>query len=105
MAGAAQRAGERPMKWQCPYCRRELEAQAPEDLPHTPFCSARCKMAELERWLSGRYVISRPLAEGDIGEATAADVPGHEAAGLVPRKPAEGHGSEKPDGQAPPRRP
>ena len=30
-------------------------------------------MADLEGWLSGRYVISRPVSEGDIGEATQAD--------------------------------
>jgi tRNA threonylcarbamoyladenosine biosynthesis protein TsaE len=40
----------------CPICggfRR--------DESHRPFCSKRCRLADLERWLSGRYVVSRPL--------------------------------------------
>jgi len=61
------------MKWRCPYCRRTLAGNSLEDMPHWPFCCERCKMADLEGWLRGRYVISRPLAEGDIGEATPAD--------------------------------
>jgi uncharacterized protein len=61
------------MKWHCPHCRRVLEAESLDGLPHAPFCSERCQMADLHGWLTGRYVISRPIAEGDIGEATPAD--------------------------------
>jgi endogenous inhibitor of DNA gyrase (YacG/DUF329 family) len=59
------------MKWRCPYCRQEVEVQRLEDLPFMPFCSERCKMADLHGWLSGRYVISRPMEEGDFGEASS----------------------------------
>lgn len=62
------------MKWSCPYCRRAIEAARPDDVPHYPFCSARCKMADLDGWLSGHYVISRPIQEADIGETGAADL-------------------------------
>jgi endogenous inhibitor of DNA gyrase (YacG/DUF329 family) len=34
----------------CPYCRRR--PGVPE---FTPFCSDRCKMADLGQWLSGNY--------------------------------------------------
>jgi endogenous inhibitor of DNA gyrase (YacG/DUF329 family) len=34
----------------CVYCRRRLTEPA-----WHPFCSERCKMADLGRWLSGDY--------------------------------------------------
>ncbi len=34
----------------CPYCRRR-----PAEADWAPFCSERCKMADLGRWLSGDY--------------------------------------------------
>jgi tRNA threonylcarbamoyladenosine biosynthesis protein TsaE len=40
----------------CPICKTALAADAPR-----PFCSSRCRLADLERWFSGRYVVSRPL--------------------------------------------
>lgn len=40
----------------CPICR-----QPRHDHAHRPFCSKRCRLADLERWFSGRYVVSRPL--------------------------------------------
>ena len=43
----------------CPTCKAQLE------VGHTwaarPFCSERCKMADLGRWLDGDFVISRPM--------------------------------------------
>lgn len=36
----------------CVYCGRR-----PVDPAWTPFCSERCKMADLGRWLSGEYRI------------------------------------------------
>jgi endogenous inhibitor of DNA gyrase (YacG/DUF329 family) len=33
-----------------------------------PFCSARCKTADLARWATGQYVISRPVEERDLDE-------------------------------------
>jgi tRNA threonylcarbamoyladenosine biosynthesis protein TsaE len=40
----------------CPICASLLTAESPR-----PFCSRRCRLADLERWFSGRYVVSRPL--------------------------------------------
>ena len=37
----------------CVYCRHQ-----PADPAWRPFCSERCKMADLGRWLSGDYSIS-----------------------------------------------
>jgi hypothetical protein len=42
----------------CPICKTEIPAspgQAPS--PHFPFCSERCKLIDLGRWLNGKYQI------------------------------------------------
>lgn len=43
----------------CPTCRRKGPWR---DLPHTPFCSERCKLVDLGKWLGEEYRISSPLA-------------------------------------------
>jgi hypothetical protein len=40
-------------------CKTVIE-NAPEDLPTRPFCSQRCKLADLHNWLSDAYRISSP---------------------------------------------
>ena len=47
----------------CRYCGRRVSAADPEQKPFLPFCSERCKMADLGHWLEGRYVISRKVDE------------------------------------------
>ena len=49
----------------CAYCRRR-----PVDPGWRPFCSERCKMADLGRWLSGEYRIA--------GDPPSAKDPGKE---------------------------
>ncbi|MGH9448541.1 MAG: DNA gyrase inhibitor YacG [Terriglobia bacterium] len=49
----------------CPSCNRETSREAN---PYRPFCSERCKMIDLDNWLSGRYRISRPV-NGEPAEA------------------------------------
>ena len=36
-----------------------------------PFCSTRCKMADLDKWFSGNYRISRPIRPDDVDETKA----------------------------------
>ena len=43
---------------QCVYCRRRPATQ-----DWLPFCSDRCKMADLGRWLSGDYRVPGAGAE------------------------------------------
>jgi endogenous inhibitor of DNA gyrase (YacG/DUF329 family) len=38
---------------------------APNDFETRPFCSQRCKLADLDNWLKGAYRISSPLRQGD----------------------------------------
>jgi len=53
----------------CVYCRRR-----PIDPAWVPFCSERCKMADLGRWLSGDYRVPEPAAETDPDVNAAADL-------------------------------
>ncbi len=46
----------------CPICKRETVF---DGNPFRPFCSERCKMIDLDNWLSGRYRISKPVPESE----------------------------------------
>lgn len=49
----------------CPICKRETPW---EGNPYRPFCSERCKMIDLDNWLSGRYRISTPHSSAPESE-------------------------------------
>ncbi len=51
----------------CPICKK------PSSQQHHPFCSARCQDIDLNRWLSGSYVIPGEAAEEDNSVATDND--------------------------------
>jgi tRNA threonylcarbamoyladenosine biosynthesis protein TsaE len=53
-------AGGRP----CPTCGRMVADGAAT----APFCSDRCRMADLGKWLSGAYSVSREIAPEDAQE-------------------------------------
>ena len=42
----------------CPSCDRAV----PADSAFRPFCSKRCQLVDLGRWLDGKYVIPGPDA-------------------------------------------
>ena len=46
----------------CPICKKAVD-DADRDKPHSayPFCSERCKLMDLGRWLDGGYQI--PVAD------------------------------------------
>lgn len=54
------------IKASCPICQRLLEAQTLAELPYFPFCSRRCKVVDLGRWLGGSYGV--PANEEDDSE-------------------------------------
>jgi endogenous inhibitor of DNA gyrase (YacG/DUF329 family) len=43
----------------CPTCKKQIPDPAPdEELPQSfPFCSDRCKLIDLGRWIDGKYQI------------------------------------------------
>jgi len=52
----------KPLK--CPTCGAAVSA----DSDAFPFCSTRCRMVDLGRWLDGRYVVSREVSEEDLDD-------------------------------------
>jgi endogenous inhibitor of DNA gyrase (YacG/DUF329 family) len=47
----------------CPICGRPAEPET------RPFCSKRCANVDLQRWLTGRYVV--PAVENEDGPSDA----------------------------------
>ena len=66
-------AGRGAAKLRCPVCSAEVEkptSSAPATPPkksYFPFCSDRCRMVDLGRWLTGQYVIpGEPVQEEQL---------------------------------------
>jgi endogenous inhibitor of DNA gyrase (YacG/DUF329 family) len=53
----------------CPICARVFAIAGLADLPSFPFCSERCRLIDLGRWIDGAYVIPG-------SETVQADEPG-----------------------------
>jgi endogenous inhibitor of DNA gyrase (YacG/DUF329 family) len=52
----------------CVYCRqREAEVR------YRPFCSERCQLADLGRWLNGDYRVAADAREEHLSEAEPSD--------------------------------
>jgi endogenous inhibitor of DNA gyrase (YacG/DUF329 family) len=53
----------------CPTCKQPLPAGQRQ---FRPFCSERCKLVDLGRWLDGSYAVpGEPADEEDLAEADA----------------------------------
>ncbi len=62
-------SGTLPAGWaQCPVTGEAV----PPDAPAFPFANDRARMADLGRWLSGAYTVSRELTETDFDDPDAA---------------------------------
>jgi endogenous inhibitor of DNA gyrase (YacG/DUF329 family) len=48
----------------CPICERTMQGQSTAEWPQFPFCSQRCRLIDLGRWLGERYRI-RPETGGE----------------------------------------
>ncbi|HYO94226.1 MAG TPA: DNA gyrase inhibitor YacG [Polyangiaceae bacterium] len=48
------------MRIDCPTCHRVLP-DVPADFAPRPFCSVRCKLADLHNWFSEEYRVSEPI--------------------------------------------
>ena len=49
----------------CPNCGKKMkpEDKYPTKNPSAPFCSEKCKLADLDKWFCGEYAIEQPLEE------------------------------------------
>jgi endogenous inhibitor of DNA gyrase (YacG/DUF329 family) len=46
-------------------CKTELD-DVPTDFAARPFCSMRCKLADLSNWLNEAYKLPRPPLDSDL---------------------------------------
>lgn len=56
-----------PTERRCPICQRP--AAPPGERSPAPFCSPRCQMVDLGRWLNEAYVISEPIDDAELAGA------------------------------------
>lgn len=65
------------MRGKCPVCKAGFEFDT-KNLPgNFPFCSERCKLVDLGRWIDGDYKISTPAPEPDDDDGST-DEPSEE---------------------------
>lgn len=50
------------IRGKCPTCGRAIEGSSLDALPYFPFCSERCRLVDLGRWIEGDYTIPGPPA-------------------------------------------
>jgi endogenous inhibitor of DNA gyrase (YacG/DUF329 family) len=48
------------IRGKCPLCAKPYEIKDLGALPSFPFCSERCKLVDLGRWIDGAYAIPGP---------------------------------------------
>lgn len=47
----------------CPICSKRFSTPTLADAPWFPFCSERCRIVDLGRWIDGAYAIPGPPVE------------------------------------------
>jgi uncharacterized protein len=59
------------IRGRCPICSKAYDIATIDDLPSFPFCSERCRLIDLGRWVDEKYTVpAKPSPEegGDDGE-------------------------------------
>jgi endogenous inhibitor of DNA gyrase (YacG/DUF329 family) len=59
---------KKPVRAKCPTCGSWVVYQ-PDDADAAalfPFCSERCRLADLDKWFEEEYRIERPATEADV---------------------------------------
>jgi endogenous inhibitor of DNA gyrase (YacG/DUF329 family) len=58
----------------CPICKKPVdEKSAGKNGSYFPFCSERCKVVDLARWLDGKYQIPVVITDDDDDDAAPPD--------------------------------
>ena len=62
------------IKVRCPMCATSLQIKTIDDLPSFPFCSERCRLIDLGRWVDERYAVplTKPGDKGNNGQSDGA---------------------------------
>ena len=72
------------MAEECRYCHRRIDVKDPVHARYFPFCSERCKMAELGLWFQDKYVFSRPIDE--VADGASPETPAKPKPPVKPRE-------------------
>lgn len=65
------------IKGRCPTCSKAFEVDRIDDLPSFPFCSERCRLVDLGRWIDESHRIPGPPVDpADLPPGTAPDANG-----------------------------
>ncbi len=57
----------------CPICSKSFEIAKLDDLPSFPFCTDRCRILDLGRWIDGAYAIPDQAQPGTAGTSDVED--------------------------------
>ncbi len=49
--------------YECPICRKKVIVAKPDEAPHRPFCSEKCKLIDLGRWLNEEYRVTEEIPD------------------------------------------
>ncbi len=58
---------------ECPTCGRRVKYMSKTEIPFRPFCSRRCKLIDLHKWLNEEYRISEELVVPPTEQCPAQD--------------------------------
>lgn len=59
----------------CPICDKKMDGRGPKEWPDWPFCSSRCRIVDLGRWLGGSYRIESPALQEEDDDPPASSKP------------------------------
>ena len=57
----------------CPICKKGIEIATLDELPTFPFCSDRCRLIDLGRWLGDDYAIPERQTADEIRDEVVDD--------------------------------
>jgi uncharacterized protein len=61
------------IRGRCPTCSKPYAIAAIADLPTFPFCTDRCRLIDLGRWIDGAYTIPGPEGSAQPGTGEVRD--------------------------------
>ncbi len=71
MSGENPKDDSEPKPRQCRYCGRKISPDSPDGEKYQPFCSERCRLADLDCWLEEEYRIPGNKLDEEADEGPA----------------------------------
>lgn len=51
---------------ECPTCRSQVTYTRLEEVPNRPFCSRRCQLVDLGKWLNEEYCVAEEIPPDEL---------------------------------------